>query len=88
MTGVPAWRPGPPTQDTIAMPEFRGVRTLRHTFVQYASGDLELYDNDRDPLQLANAICTAPRTFVDDLGAASAVLASCRGAACRRAEDR
>ena len=88
MAGVPLWPPGPPTQDTIAMPEFRGLRTARHTFVQYVSGDMELYDNGRDPLQLANGICTAPRAFVEELSAASAVLATCRGAACRRAEDR
>lgn len=88
MATVPAWRPGPPKPDPFAMPEFRGLRGERFTFVQYVSGDLELYDNARDPAQLANAACGAPRPFIADLRAASAALARCRGDACRRAEDR
>lgn len=35
---------------------FRGVRTKRHTFVVYASGDWLLYDNLKDPYQLTNRI--------------------------------
>lgn len=72
MAGVPAWRPGPPSLDTIAMPEFRGLRGEHVTFVQYASGDLEFYDNARDPLQLGNAVCRLPAASVDALSAASA----------------
>jgi hypothetical protein len=46
------------------MPEFRGLRSEHATFVQYASGDLEFYDNARDPQQFENAVCRLPAAAV------------------------
>ena len=35
-------------------PSFWGLRTERWTYVDYGSGERELYDNDADPHQLRN----------------------------------
>jgi len=35
-------------------PEWRGVRTRRHTYCKWLSGEEELYDNRRDPCQMKN----------------------------------
>ena len=70
------------------MPELRGLRDTRFTFVQYASGDLELYDDRADPSQLRNAVCGPARARLPDLRRQAAALTTCRGAACRAAEDR
>jgi arylsulfatase A-like enzyme len=35
-------------------PEWRGVRTQRHTYVKWLTGKEELYDNQNDPYQMKN----------------------------------
>jgi arylsulfatase A-like enzyme len=35
-------------------PEWRGVRTKRHTYIQWFSGKEELFDNMSDPYQMRN----------------------------------
>lgn len=69
------------------IPDMRGVRTVRHTFTHYATGDMELYDNVADPYQLENRVCSSAATVRDALRSRTAALATCRGAACRRLED-
>ena len=43
---------------TQGITEFRGVRTIRHTFVKNMWGPWLLYDNEADPYQLINLIGT------------------------------
>ena len=43
-----------PFQDSV--PEWRGVRSERHTFVRTLEGPWLLYDNEADPYQLANLV--------------------------------
>lgn len=83
---IPAWTPV--GTDLVNLPELRGVRSERYTFVEYATGDLELYDQDQDPHELRNAICRVGADFRADFRRLSAGLANCRGAACRELEDR
>jgi arylsulfatase A-like enzyme len=46
---------GPKIQaDRIYTPNYCGVRTTRYTFVHYADGQQELYDDRHDPYQLSN----------------------------------
>lgn len=75
----------PPSEQLL--PEWRGVRTERYTYVEYATGDLELYDNGHDPRQVRNAICRATAPLVRHLHHTTQALFTCRAAACRRAED-
>ena len=71
-----------------AWPEYRGVRTARYTYIEHVTGDLELYDDIADPQQLSNLICRVGDGLVEQLHRATEALSTCRGAACRRAEDR
>jgi arylsulfatase A-like enzyme len=41
-------------QSGTRWPEWRGVRTRRHTYVRWLTGEEELYDNLEDPHQLVN----------------------------------
>ena len=41
-------------QTATRWPEWRGVRTRRHTYCKWLSGGEELYDNRKDPCQMKN----------------------------------
>lgn len=69
-----------------APPEFQGVRTARYTYVEYVTGEVELYDNTTDPDQLHNLADTAPAALLADLATLVADLGDCAGQACRDAE--
>ena len=67
---------------------FNAIRTRDHTWVEYATGERELYDLRRDPLQLDNIAARADTTLVRQLAAWLKALAGCSGAQCRAIEDR
>lgn len=69
------------------LPEFRGVRTERYTYVEYTTGDRELYDNEQDPRQVANAYCRAPEGLLRHLHRVAQELSTCRAGYCRRVEN-
>jgi arylsulfatase A-like enzyme len=75
----------PPSR--TSWPEYRGLRTERSTYVEYASGDLELYDRVRDPFQLQNAICNTTPTQLTQLHRTTEALFTCKTDGCRKAED-
>jgi N-acetylglucosamine-6-sulfatase len=70
---------------------WRGVRTSRYTYVEWTSGDRELYDRREDPYQLQNRLrvhsgaVRHPRyaRVLADLQRRFAALRDCRGPACR-----
>ena len=64
-------------------PEFHGVRTLQYLYVEYATGERELYDIRRDPYELHNIVDTADRKVVAALSGEVAALKVCRAATCR-----
>jgi hypothetical protein len=41
-------------KNTISRPAYCGVRTQTHTFVEYETGERELYDLRSDPFQMRN----------------------------------
>jgi arylsulfatase A-like enzyme len=63
---------------------YSGIRTLRHSYIEYTNGQQELYDLRRDPLQL-QSLHNDPRyasikaALANDL----AELRTCAGAACQ-----
>lgn len=78
-----------PSAASDPWPEFRGTRTDRYTWVEWADGSRELYDNRTDPYQLANLAYDPGTTALRGrLAGLTASLATCRAAACRSAEDR
>ena len=56
--------------------DYYGVRTIDHLYVEYATGERELYDLRRDPFELNNLAGTRPTPLEDRL---SKVLTSLRG---------
>lgn len=69
-------------------PEFAGVRTDRYTYVEYVTGEIELYDNESDPAQINNLAASAPPALLDRLAGLVDELRDCAGASCRAAEER
>jgi arylsulfatase A-like enzyme len=69
-----------------APPPFVGVRTGRYTYVEYQTGEKELYDDENDPAQLVNLAATADPALLAQLAAAAHALNGCQGDACRTAE--
>jgi arylsulfatase A-like enzyme len=68
-------------------PDFHGLRTDRYTYVEYVTGERELYDNLADPDQLRNLAQIADPALIRALSQRLAELEDCRATACRRAED-
>jgi arylsulfatase A-like enzyme len=67
--------------------QFDALRTTAWTYVEYGTGERELYDLARDPHQLSNVVETADPGLVAALAARLAELRTCSGAECRRLED-
>ena len=72
----------------VPWPEFRGLRDERMTYVEHVTGDMEVYDNQADPYQLENLICSLPAAMRETLHRATLELFTCRGQDCRTTEDR
>lgn len=68
-------------------PAYKAIRTRRYTYVEYASGERELYDLREDPFQLDNIYDSADPALIADLKDRLAALRDCSGDACRKAED-
>jgi len=66
---------------------FNAIRTRDFTYVEYATGERELYDLRRDPFQLENLATRGDSTVVHSLSAWLRALATCAGAQCRAVED-
>jgi N-acetylglucosamine-6-sulfatase len=67
-------------------PTYAALRNDRYTYVEYVTGERQLYDLRADPDQLHNIAGTAGKKLVDDLDKALESLRNCKGAACRRAD--
>jgi hypothetical protein len=64
------------------------VRTVRYTWVEWASGDKELYDNPNDQYQLQSKHASSAYTNVrNKLISLTSRLATCVGSVCRSIED-
>jgi hypothetical protein len=67
------------------MPDYFGLRTETRTYVEYASGELELYDVTTDGDQLQNLTTTggADPALLASLKARLATVKGCKGPSCR-----
>jgi arylsulfatase A-like enzyme len=68
-------------------PEYWAVRSGRYTYVEYATGDRELYDNVADPYQLQNRYCASSADLRNALSGLLGRLRGCSGASCRQIEN-
>ncbi|HEV2743612.1 MAG TPA: sulfatase/phosphatase domain-containing protein, partial [Rubrobacter sp.] len=76
-----------------AIPDYSAIRTSRYNYVEYATGERELYDLSADPTELTNIYGSAPRTLISDLHARLDKLKTCKRAdtsatSCTTAEGR
>jgi len=69
------------------IPEFHGLRVARYTYVEYATGEKELYDLAKDPDELENLAGSADPTMLAALHRRLEALRACTGQTCRTVED-
>jgi arylsulfatase A-like enzyme len=70
-----------------SVPRFRALRTVDRSYVEYGSGERELYDLADDQFQLENIVERVDRDAVCALSDRLATLADCDAGGCRLAED-
>jgi hypothetical protein len=71
-----------------SLPLYEAIRTETHKYVEYETGDKELYDLEADPYELDNIYETADPSLIADLKARLDALRSCAGdTVCQKAED-
>jgi arylsulfatase A-like enzyme len=74
---------------TIPMiPEFSGIRTSSCTYVEYSTGERELYDLKQDPNQLENIASVIKIDAIKYFSQLLSQLRKCRGKSCRQIEAR
>jgi N-acetylglucosamine-6-sulfatase len=70
----------------LGLPEYAALRTDRYTYVEYFTGERQLYDLRADPDELHNIVTTADPKLVQDLAKQLAALRNCKGESCRSAD--
>ena len=93
VTGDPLpndWRKTPAdraeSSEEWGRPWLKAVRTKDHLFVEYKTGEHELYDMNKDPYQLDNIYDEAPKDLLRSLNAQLDSLRQCGAEDCRAAE--
>lgn len=74
-------------QRQLAVPFLRGVRLQNMSYVEYITGEKELYNLTTDPYELNNLAFTASPALLAVLSARVQELANCKADSCRTAED-
>jgi N-acetylglucosamine-6-sulfatase len=70
----------------LGLPEYAALRTDRYTYVEYVTGERQLYDLRTDPDQLHDIVTTADPKLVQDLAKQLSALRQCKGGGCRTAD--
>jgi N-acetylglucosamine-6-sulfatase len=70
-----------------AIPNYDAVRTTQYTYVEYATGEKELYDLTADPQELTSIHRSASPALLSSLKTRLDALKSCADAGCKAAED-
>jgi len=77
----------PTYRAVTSIPPYRAVRTQRYLYVDYESGEHELYDLKKDPYELHNLYDSADRDLISKLDSRLEELRDCAGRDCRTAEN-
>jgi N-acetylglucosamine-6-sulfatase len=70
------------TDEEDGIPNYLGLHTSEHVYLEYPSGERELYDLKRDPYQMQSVHASAP-ALAQKLAARLASLKDCKAAGCR-----
>jgi arylsulfatase A-like enzyme len=89
-----AWRTAIPffykegTAGTQLQPGWKGIITASpdYVYVEYSTGEKELYNMSTDPHQLNNVAEKVPRSLITALSSRAETLNSCGGSACRTSD--
>ncbi len=68
--------------DVSPIPAFKGIRTLDYAYIEYETGERELYDMKNDPYQLDNIISQADPALVQTLADLLHTMSQCEGKSC------
>ena len=71
-----------------ALPGFHALRTARYAYVEYVTGERELYDLAHDPFELNNLAATASQALLGALSGQLRELVACAAATCRMVETK
>ena len=66
---------------------YDAIRTARHTYIEYGTGERELFDLQQDPYQLTNRAATADAGLLQVLSERLVELKNCASTNCRELED-
>jgi len=70
-----------------AIPNYEAIRTSQYNYVEYETGERELYDLNADPTELTSIHASASPTLIANLKARLDALKTCAGTGCRTAEN-
>jgi N-acetylglucosamine-6-sulfatase len=70
-----------------AIPDYDAIRTSQYNYVEYETGEKELYDLNTDPTELTSIHASASPTLIANLKARLDALRTCAGAGCKTAEN-
>jgi N-acetylglucosamine-6-sulfatase len=80
--------PDPQDGKVIAYPSHLGVRTANLKYVEYGTGEREVYDLRRDPDELNNLAAHSDPGWLARMSTLARALGACAGDACRQLEAR
>lgn len=86
-TPTQSWRTAVLNERALGRGGYYSLITNRYTYVEYKTGERELYDRQQDPYQLSSIHRTASPALLDSLSARLALLKACAGQTCRTRED-
>jgi N-acetylglucosamine-6-sulfatase len=72
--------------DTSAHPSHRGLRTASYKYVEYGTGEKEVYNLRTDPDERLNLRDQVPKAWLASVSKLVKALASCKGRTCREIE--
>jgi arylsulfatase A-like enzyme len=71
-----------------SLPAYSAVRSERYLYVEYLTGERELYDLQSDPAELSNIYKGTDKALIQRFSEWLARMKSCHGAVCRQSEER
>ena len=86
-TPTERWRTALLNERLLGRGGYHSLITNRYTYVEYKTGERELYDRQEDPYQLSSIHRTASPALLESLHARLALLKACAGQSCRTRED-
>ena len=79
--------PGDPDYSTFSPPRFASLRSEQWLYVEYVTGEKELYNRYTDPDEMHNLITKEDPAVIAQLSAQLSALKSCTGSTCRVADS-